>query len=94
MPSTFPLDGIVRAESNHHQALLTVSSYDPAMDDALMGNGAESVEVLDLSLEEIFARFQPDPLLRLFGAAWIGDVRVLPRAVWRRSCSARSVDCC
>ncbi len=54
VPDTFPLDGIVRAESNHHQALLTVSKYDPSMDDALLGNGAESVEVLDLSLEEIF----------------------------------------
>ncbi len=54
VPEVFPFDGIVRAESNHHQALLTVAKYDPSMDDALMGNGAESVEVLDLSLEEIF----------------------------------------
>jgi len=54
VPETFPLDGIVRAETNHHQALLTVAKYDPSMDDALIGNGAESVEVLDLSLEEIF----------------------------------------
>lgn len=54
VPETFPFEGIVRTEVNHHQALLTVAKYDPAMDDALMGNGAESVEVLDLSLEEIF----------------------------------------
>jgi len=54
VPEVFPFNNIVRAESNHHQALLTVSKYDPSMDDVLMGNGAESVEVLDLSLEEIF----------------------------------------
>jgi len=54
VPEIFPFNGIVRAEANHHQALLTVSKYDPSMDDALMSNGAESVEVLDLSLEEIF----------------------------------------
>lgn len=54
VPETFPFEGIVRTEVNHHQALLTVAKYDPSMDDALMGNGAESVEVLDLSLEEIF----------------------------------------
>lgn len=54
VPETFPFEGIVRTEVNHHQALLTIAKYDPAMDDALMGNGAESVEVLDLSLEEIF----------------------------------------
>jgi ABC-2 type transport system ATP-binding protein len=54
VPRTFPLSGIVRAEVNHHQALLTVSKYDPSMDDALLGTGAESVDVLDLSLEEIF----------------------------------------
>jgi len=54
VPESFPLDGLVRSEVNHHQALLTVSKYDPSMDDALMGNGAESVELIDLSLEEIF----------------------------------------
>ena len=54
VPDVFPVEGIVRAESDHHQALLTVRKYDPAMDDALMGAGAEAVEILDLSLEEIF----------------------------------------
>ena len=54
VPDVFPVEGIVRAESHHHQALLTVRKYDPAMDVALMGSGAEAVEVLDLSLEEIF----------------------------------------
>ena len=54
VPEVFPLEGIVRAESNNHQALLTVDKYDPSMDDVLMGSGAESVELIDLSLEEIF----------------------------------------
>jgi len=54
VPEIFPFNGIVRADVNHHQALLTVAKYDPSMDDALMGNGAESVELIDLSLEEIF----------------------------------------
>ena len=37
-----------------------------------------------LSLEEAFAREQPDPLLRLHGAAWIGDQRVARRLnLWR-----------
>jgi ABC-2 type transport system ATP-binding protein len=54
VPQSFPFNGIVRAETNHHQALLTVAKYDPSMDDSLLGNGAESVEVLDVSLEEIF----------------------------------------
>jgi ABC-2 type transport system ATP-binding protein len=54
VPDEFPLDGIVRAERNAHQALLTVQKYDPAMDEALRSHGAETVEVLDLSLEEIF----------------------------------------
>ncbi len=54
VPEAFPFNGIIRVEANHHQALLTVAKYDPSMDDALMGNGAESVEPLDLSLEEIF----------------------------------------
>ena len=54
VPETFPFNGIVRIERNAHQALLTVEKYDPAMDEALHGSGAETVEVLDLSLEEIF----------------------------------------
>lgn len=54
VPDTFPIDGLVRTELNAHQALLTVSSYDEAMEAALREAGAESTEVLDLSLEEIF----------------------------------------
>ncbi len=54
VPAAFPVSDLIRAESNHHQALLTVSKYDPSMDEALISNGAESVELLDLSLEEIF----------------------------------------
>jgi len=54
VPDTFPIDSLVRTELEAHQALLTVSSYDKAMDAALREAGAESTEVLDLSLEEIF----------------------------------------
>jgi len=54
VPDEFPLEGIVRVERDAHQALLTVEKYDPAMDEALRNSGAETVEVLDLSLEEIF----------------------------------------
>ncbi len=54
VPDVFPVEGIVRADSNHHQALLTVQKYDPAMDEALLAAGSETIEVLDLSLEEIF----------------------------------------
>jgi len=54
VPDTFPIDSLVRTELEAHQALLTVSSYDPAMEASLREAGAESTEVLDLSLEEIF----------------------------------------
>lgn len=54
VPDSFPVKNLVRAERNHHQALLTVARYSPAMDRSLMDAGAESVELLDLSLEEIF----------------------------------------
>ena len=54
VPDLFPIDSIVRTELEAHQALLTVSSYDQVMDAALRDAGAETVEVLDLSLEEIF----------------------------------------
>ncbi|HEY3177107.1 MAG TPA: ABC transporter ATP-binding protein [Candidatus Polarisedimenticolia bacterium] len=54
IPEMFPLTGLVRAERNSHQALLTVSAFDGRMPEALMTGGAESVEVIDLSLEEIF----------------------------------------
>ena len=54
VPDEFPIDSIVRAERDTHQALLTVARYEPAMDESLRSAGAETVEVIDLSLEEIF----------------------------------------
>jgi ABC-2 type transport system ATP-binding protein len=54
VPTTFPIEGVVRTELDTHQALITVSSYDPTMEAALHEAGAESTEVLDLSLEEVF----------------------------------------
>jgi len=54
IPAQFPLPALVRAERNSHQALLTVEAFDAAMPSALITSGAESVEVIDLSLEEIF----------------------------------------
>ena len=54
LPDRFPINGMVRSERNHHQAILTVESFDDAMPRALQSAGAESVEVIDLSLEEIF----------------------------------------
>ena len=54
IPAHFPVAPLVRAERNSHQALLTVDAFDAAMPGALIMAGAESVEVIDLSLEEIF----------------------------------------
>ncbi|HXI03629.1 MAG TPA: ABC transporter ATP-binding protein [Candidatus Saccharimonadales bacterium] len=54
VPETFPLKGLIRAERNAHQALLTVTGYHEGMASELMSAGAESIEVIDLSLEEIF----------------------------------------
>jgi ABC-2 type transport system ATP-binding protein len=53
-PASFPLEGLLHAERNAHQAVLTVARYDPGMPTRLREAGAASVEVLDLSLEEIF----------------------------------------
>jgi len=54
VPQTFPLPGLLRVDRNSHQAVLTVSAFDESMPATLRGHGAESVEVIDLSLEEIF----------------------------------------
>jgi len=54
VPETFPVPGLLRVQSNAHQAVLTVSGYEPGLPESLRGAGAESVEVIDLSLEEIF----------------------------------------
>jgi len=54
VPDSFPVPALVRVERNHHEALLTVSAYEPSIPAALREQGAETVEVIDLSLEEIF----------------------------------------
>jgi ABC-2 type transport system ATP-binding protein len=54
VPQAFPLPNLLRVERNTHQVMLTVTGFDPAMPAALRDAGAESVEVIDLSLEEIF----------------------------------------
>jgi hypothetical protein len=54
VPQSFPLKGLIRSERNAHQALLTVTGYHEGMTSELRSAGAESVEVIDLSLEEIF----------------------------------------
>ena len=54
VPQAFPLPDLLRVDRNAHQALLTVAAYRPDFPEALRSAGAESVEVIDLSLEEIF----------------------------------------
>lgn len=54
VPERFPIDGLVRQQRNGHQAVLTVSGFSPAQVSALRDAGASAVEVIDLSLEEIF----------------------------------------
>ncbi len=54
VPQAFPLPDLLRVDRNAHQALLTVAAYRPDFPEALRNAGAESVEVIDLSLEEIF----------------------------------------
>ena len=54
VPESFPVTGLLRVERSAHQAVLTVTGYTPDAREALRGAGAESVEVIDLSLEEIF----------------------------------------
>lgn len=54
VPESFPVDRLVRVERNGHQAVLTVAAEPERAMAALRGAGAESVEVIDLSLEEIF----------------------------------------
>jgi ABC-2 type transport system ATP-binding protein len=53
-PDRFTLPGLIRVEREPHQAVLTLSGCGPAMMQQVRGTGAESVEVLDMSLEEIF----------------------------------------
>ena len=54
VPETFPIESPLRVQRNAHMATLTVSGFHPEMPDVLRNAGAESVEVIDLSLEEIF----------------------------------------
>ena len=54
IPDSFDLEGLVRVSRDTHQVLLTVDRFDPSMPELLRKAGAESVEVIDLSLEEIF----------------------------------------
>jgi ABC-2 type transport system ATP-binding protein len=54
LPESFDLEGLVRVSRDTHQVLLTVQEFEPAMPELLRQAGAASVEVIDLSLEEIF----------------------------------------
>jgi ABC-2 type transport system ATP-binding protein len=54
VPDSFELEGLMRVARDTHQVLLTVQGFEPAMPERLRQAGAESVEVIDLSLEEIF----------------------------------------
>jgi len=53
-PGEFAMPGLLRVERAQHQAVLTLSGCGPATVEQVRGTGAETVEVLDLSLEEIF----------------------------------------
>jgi len=54
VPGTLTVPGLVRLERNVHHALLTVAGFDDSIRQELFRSGAESVEVIDMSLEEIF----------------------------------------
>jgi len=54
VPGTLTVPGLVRLERNAHHALLTVAGFDDSIRQELFRSGAESVEVIDMSLEEIF----------------------------------------
>ncbi len=54
VPETFPVSDLLRVQRNAHEATLTVAAFRPDFPDVLRQAGAESVEVIDLSLEEIF----------------------------------------
>ena len=54
MPEQISLPGMIRAVVNTHHATLTVTGYHEGLEADVMATGAESVEVIDLSLEEIF----------------------------------------
>jgi ABC-2 type transport system ATP-binding protein len=54
VPERVQLPGMLRVVRDTHQALITVGGYHAGMAEELRRAGAESVEALDLSLEEIF----------------------------------------
>ena len=54
VPASVPLDNLIRLERGAHHLSLTVSGYTPETERRLRSSGAESLEVQDLSLEEIF----------------------------------------
>jgi ABC-2 type transport system ATP-binding protein len=53
-PTRLDLPGLLRCERGAHHLSLTVSGYEPRLAEAVRATGALSVEVQDLSLEEIF----------------------------------------
>jgi ABC-2 type transport system ATP-binding protein len=53
-PARLELPGLLRCERGPHHLSLTVSGYDARVRDALSATGAMSVDVQDMSLEEIF----------------------------------------
>ncbi len=53
-PSGVPLSGVLRTERGAHHLSITMTGYHEGVPDALRAAGAESVEVRNLSLEEIF----------------------------------------
>ncbi len=54
VPKRIAVPGLLRAERNAHQAILTVTGFSASLPASIRAEGAESVEVIDLSLEEIF----------------------------------------
>jgi len=54
VPERIELPGLLRVVRDTHQALITVGGYDGRVAEELRAGGAESVEAMDLSLEEIF----------------------------------------
>jgi len=54
VPEDLRIPGLVRLERNAHQALMTVTGFEASLRAELIRSGAETVEVIDMSLEEIF----------------------------------------
>jgi len=54
LPERIELPGLLRVVRDTHQALVTVGGYHDGLAEQLRRGGAESVEAVDLSLEEIF----------------------------------------